>query len=177
MKIKALLIVALFSFLNSYGQSFEKLLYSKKDKPTVLINKNIIANFELIEQIPDSKIIKMEVMKTAKKEVDQYTKTYPNLSQYGLILVEMTFGKLDTKTQNEIRKFLDADTKTKIYVDGFLLMNEDYVIATKSIKEIEFISPNEQNLNEEKVINIWTLEKDRRLGDLKIDSKRLQEAL
>ena len=119
----------------------------------------------------------MEVMKTAQKEVDQYAKTYPNLGQYGLILVEMTFGKLDTKTQNEIRRFLDADTKTKIYIDGFLLMNEDYVIATKSIKEIEFISPNEQNLNEEKVINIWTLEKGRRLGDLKIDSKRLQEAL
>lgn len=176
MKTKLLFILTLFSFLNSFGQSFEKLLYSKKDKATVLINKNIIANFELIEQIPNSKIIKMEVMKTAQKDVDQYAKTYPNLSQYGLILVEMTFEKLKTKTQNEIRIFLDVDSKTKMYVDGFLLMNKDFVIATKSIKEIELISPNEQNLNEEKVINIWTLEKDRRFGNLNIDSKRLHKA-
>lgn len=165
MKIKLLALITLLSFSKAFGQSFEKLLYSKKDIPTVLINKNIIANFELLEQIPNSKIIKI-VMKSPQKTDDQYAKTYPNLSQYGLILVEMTFAKLDTKTQNNIREFLGADSKTKIYVDGFLLMNDDFLIATKSIKEIEIISPNEQDLNENKIINIWTLNKEARIGGL-----------
>ena len=166
MKIKLLLLILIIPFSNAFGQSFEKLLYSKKDKPTILINKNIIADFDLIAQIPNSKIIKMEVMKSAPKEVDRYPETYPNLSQYGLILVEITFHHLETKTQNELREFLGADSTTKIYVDGFLLMDDHFLIATKSINEIEFISPNERDLNEDKIINVWTLTKETRSGSI-----------
>lgn len=175
MKIKLILLLALLSFSNSFGQSFEKLLYSKKDQATYLINKNIIANFELIKQIPNSDIVKMEVMKSKPKEADRYIETYPNLSQYGLILVEMTADNLEIKTQNEIREFLGADSNTKIYVDGFLLMKDEYVIASKSINEIEFINPNEQDLNEEKIINIWTLPKETRLGSLNLQRNTIQK--
>lgn len=174
MKIKLLFLITFISFSNTFAQNFEKLFFSKKDKPTVLINKNIIANFELIKQIPSSKIIKMEVMKSTKNGVDLYAKTYPNLSQYGLILVEMTFDHLETKTQNEIKEFLGADPETKFYIDGFLVMNDDLLIATKSIHEIEFINANEQDLNEEKIINLWTLPKENRLGSFNLSRKKIQ---
>ena len=103
MKVKFVLFLAIFMFSNTSAQGFEKLLFSKKEKPTVLINKNIIANFELIQQIPSSKIIKMEVMNSPQKDTDLYAKTYPNLSQYGLILVEMTFDHLEQKLKMKSR--------------------------------------------------------------------------
>ena len=173
MKIKLSLLTVLLTLSTVFGQSFEKLLYSKKDQATYLINKNIIANFEMIKQIPNSKIVKMEVMKSSQKGVDQNATTYPNLSEYGLILTEMTFENLETKTQNEIRAFLGLDSKTNIYVDGFLLMKDEYRIATKSIKEIELINPNEQDLNEAPVINVWTLNKEARLGSLHIQRNKI----
>ncbi|WHF51571.1 carbon monoxide dehydrogenase beta subunit family protein [Chryseobacterium gotjawalense] len=166
MKTKLFLLLTFISCSSMFAQSFEKLLYSKKDKPTVLINENIIANWELINTQPNITIKEMQVMKSAQKGIDQYAKTYPNLSEYGLILCKADLGNIETKTQNDIRIFLGADPQTKIYVDGFLLMNDHYLIATKSIKEIEFISPNEQDFNSEKIINIWTLTKDTRLGSL-----------
>ena len=175
MKIKLLFLFTLISFSSMFAQSFEKLLYAKRDRPTVLMNKIIIANFELIENIPNSKVISMEVMKSPQKTHDQYANNYPNLSQYGLILVEMTYIKLETKTQHEIREFLGADLKTKIYVDGFLLMNDTYIIATSSINEIEIISPNEQDLNEDKVINVWTLPKETRLESLILGRNTLEK--
>lgn len=175
MKIKFTLLLVVISSISVFGQNFEKLLYSKKDKPTVIINENIIANWEMINTLPNNSIKEMTVMKSAQKGIDQYAKTYPNLSQYGLILCKADLGKIETKTQNDVRTFLGADSKTKIYVDGFLLMNDNNLIATKSIKEIEFISPNEQDLNEEKIINIWTLTKDTRLGSLDLRINELQK--
>ncbi|MGA9211385.1 hypothetical protein, partial [Kaistella sp.] len=100
---------------------------------------------------------------------------YPNLSLYGLISCETTLENIPTKSQNEIRTFLAADPKTKIYVDGFLLMNDHYRIATNSIKEIELISPNEAELNTAKIINVWTLTKENRLGYLAIDRNAIQK--
>lgn len=173
MKTKLTLLFVVISSISIFGQNFEKLLYSKKDKATVLINENIIGNWEMIHTLPNITIKEMTVMKSKQKEVDQYAKNYPNLSQYGLVLCTADVGNIETKTQNDLRAFLGADSKTKIYVDGFLLMNDNYLIATKSIKEIEFISPNEQDLNEDKIINIWTLTKDTRLGslDLRTDDR------
>ncbi|MDQ0477446.1 hypothetical protein [Chryseobacterium sp. MDT2-18] len=168
MKTKLFLLLTVISCSSMFAQSFEKLLYSKKDKPTVLINENIIANWEMINTQPNITIKEMQVMKSAQKGIDQYAKTYPNLSEYGLILCKADLGNIETKTQNDIRTFLGADPQTKIYVDGFLLMNKNYLIATNSIREIEFISPNEQDFNNEKIINVWTLTKDTRFGSLNL---------
>ncbi|QOW08879.1 hypothetical protein Q73A0000_00215 [Kaistella flava (ex Peng et al. 2021)] len=173
MKIKITLLIVLISSIGIFGQNFDKLLYSKKDKPTVLINENIIANWEVVNTLPKEAIKEMIVMKSMQK--DQYAATFPNLSQYGLILCKVDSDNIETKTQHEIKTFLGADLTTKIYVDGFLLMNDNYLIATKSIKEIEFINPNEQDLNEDKIINIWTLTKDTRLGSLDLRKTELQK--
>lgn len=51
-------------------------------------------------------------------------------------------------------------------------MNEDLLIATKSINEIEFINSNERDLNEEKIVNIWTLPKETRFGSLNVARKK-----
>lgn len=173
MKIKFTLLAVLLSAGSIFGQNFEKLLYSKKDKATVILNENIIANWEIINTLPKGAIKEMQVMKSGAE--DRYATTHPNLSQYGLILCKADVPKFETKTQNDIRVFFGVNPKVKIYVDGFLLMNDRYVIATKSIQEIEFIAPNEQDLNEDQVINIWTLTKDTRLGSLDLRKTKLQK--
>ena len=145
MKLKFSLLAVLISSISMFGQNFEKLLYSKKNQPTIIINEKIIANWEMINSLPKDAIKEIRVMKS--KQADSYAKSDPNLSAYGLILCKADVGKLETKTQKEIRQFLGADVNTKIYIDGFLLKDETHLIATKSIKEIEFISPNEEDLN------------------------------
>ena len=175
MKIKLLFLITTLSFSSAFAQSFDKLLYSKRDQATYLINGKIITNFEGMKELGNDQIVKVEVRKAAKKGVDLYPDTYPNLSEFGLILIETNLKNIPAKSQTEIKEFLGADSKTKIYVDGYLLKN-DYQIATDSIKEIEFITPNEQNLIEEKIINVWTLTKDVRLGPLNIRQTKMKES-
>ena len=175
MKTKLLFLITILSFSSAFGQGFDKLLYSKKDQATYLIDQKIIANYELMKQLGSDHIAKIEVWKSAKKGIDQYADKYPNLSEYGLIIIESKLKNIPAKSQTEIREFLHADPNTKVYVDGYLLKN-DYLIATQSITEIEFISPNEQNLNEEKIINVWTLNKDIRLGPLNIRQMKVKES-
>ncbi len=169
MKIKLLVLITLLSFSTTFSQSFDKLLFSKKDKPTVIINDNIIANWNVIEMMPNGAVQKMDIVKkNPLNEQDNYTKTYPNLTEYGLMLYTADAANIETKTLQEIRSFFDADLKTKIYVDGYLLMKESYLVATKSITEIEYLKPNEQDFNEDKIINVWTLTKEARFGTLTI---------
>ena len=119
MKLKFSLLAVLISSISMFGQNFEKLLYSKKNQPTIIINEKIIANWEMINSLPKDAIKEIRVMKS--KQADSYAKSDPNLSAYGLILCKADVGKLETKTQKEIRQFLGADVNTKIYIDGFLL--------------------------------------------------------
>lgn len=161
---KCLVFFLLLSLSMAFSQNFEKLLFSKKETPTVIINKNIIGNLNLLTELPEKNLV-IVVLKPKQKNTDEYLKTYPNLSQYGLLTANVEKLKIETRSQDDIRKFLGADPKTKIYADGFLLVREDFKFAAKSIEEIQFIYPNEKDLNEDKIINVWTLTKERRLGN------------
>lgn len=163
MKIKFTLLLLIITTTSVLGQNFEKLLDAKREKPTILINENIIASSEVMRAIPEGKIKNMVVMKSSLN-IDQYSTAYPNLSQYGLISCTADFDKIETKTQTEIKSFLATDPQTKIYVDGFLLMSPKYVIATKSIKEIELINTQKHDADSGQIINIWTLSKENRMG-------------
>lgn len=51
---------------------------------------------------------------------------------------------------------------TEFNVNGYLIENSDYKIATESIIEIELIDPDSENKLANKAINVWTLtEKER----------------
>ncbi|SFJ12560.1 hypothetical protein SAMN05421638_2223 [Kaistella treverensis] len=165
MKTKFSILLFLFSFMMINAQSFEKLLFSKKDIPTVIINGNIIASSEIVKEIPSDKV-KFVAMKEPTAKVTETYKSFSNLSEYGFMLWNIENVDINTKTQDEIRNFLAADAKTKIYVDGYLLSDGNLNIATKAIKELEIISPNERDLLAEKIINIWTLEKDSRIAGI-----------
>lgn len=174
MKIKLAFLTVLLSSSAVFGQQFEKLLHSKKNSPTYIVNKNTIVGSDFTDYISAEGIKSMDVINPKQTLTDEHVKDFPNLSQYGLIIIEVSDFKMATKTQSEIRSFFGADANTKIYVDGYLLKKADYKIAVKSIKEIEIVKPNEQDLNDEKIINIWTLDKQNRLGNLKLERSKLQ---
>ena len=70
MKTKITFLIVLISSISVFGQNFEKLLYSKKDKSTVLINENIIANWDMLQNPTNITIKEMMVLKPKQKEVD-----------------------------------------------------------------------------------------------------------
>ena len=174
MKIKSAFLTVLLSSGAVFGQPFEKLLHSKKNSPTYIVNGNTIVGSDFSNYITAEGIKSMTVIKPKQIMTDEHTRDYPNLSQYGMISIEVNDFKMATKTQPEIRSFFGADATAKIYVDGFLLKKADYKIAVESIKEIEIIKPDEENFNEEKVINIWTLSKENRLDILKLERRKMQ---
>lgn len=158
MKTKISILLLLFAVTVANAQSFNKLIYSKKNSPTYIINAQIIANQEVSASIPNVKIKSIAV-----KKATENANNFSNLSEYGFILFTVENPEIEVKSQEEIRKFFGVDAKNKIYVDGFMVDNDDMKIASRAIKEVEIISPNERELNTEKIINIWTLEKDHRL--------------
>lgn len=166
------LILFLISLTHVTGQTFSKLLYSKKDKPTVLINGKVIANWDFIQKLPDGSTENMTVLKSVPNGKDQYVGTYPNLSEYGLLLASVkNAGDINTTTQDQIRAFFQMPATTKIYADGYLVVSDAYSFATKSIREIELLKPDEVNFNAETIINIWTLNKNERFKQLSIPTE------
>lgn len=174
-KVVFLLGLILCSF-HASGQRFDKLLYSKKSAPTVLINKRIIANAELISSLPEEKLKNVQFIRPSQNVTDEYAKLYPNLTQYGLILCEIEPQIVSARTPQELRRFLNVDDQTKIYIDGYLLKNESYTIAVQSMKEIELIDGPDEGYAHEKIISIWTLSRDMRLGDATLRFNRRQPA-
>lgn len=174
-KVVFLLGLILCSF-HASGQHFEKLLYSKKSAPTILINKRIIANAELISSFPVEKLRNVQLIKPSQNVTDEYARIYPNLTQHGLILCEIDPQNIDARTPEELRNFLNVDNETKIYIDGYLLKDETYSIAVQSMKEIELIDAPGEAHADEKIISIWTLSRDMRLGDATVRFNRRQPA-
>ena len=112
MKTKISILLLLFVVTVANAQSFNKLVYSKKNSATYIINANIIANQEVSASIPKAKIKSIAVKKPAENG-----NNFSNLSEYGFILFTVENPEIEVKSQEEIRTFFGLDAKTKIYVD------------------------------------------------------------
>lgn len=159
----ALMITFIFILLfsNAYAQeNYSKLPGIKNNCATIIINNNIISNESFIKNKKEL-IIQMSVMKEKPNRKDH---KFYNLSENGVVLVEMK-KRIKTKTQQELNRFFRINKKNKTYVNGYLIEDCDYEIATESIVEIEFIKPDSINKLKNKSINIWTLTKKERMNN------------
>lgn len=156
-----ILITLIFTFFlsNIYSQnSYSKLPGTNKSNcPTIIIEKDIIANGNAIgakkELITELNILKDKPNRKEHK--------FFNLTENGIIFVTLN-KKTVFKTQSELNDFFGIDKNNRVYVNGYLIENSDYKIATESIIEIELIDPDSENKLESKGINVWTLtEKER----------------
>jgi len=155
-----ILITLIFTFVlsNIYSQdSYSKLPGTKSNCPTIIIGKDIIANGNTIG-IKKELITELNVLKDKPNRKEH---KFFNLTENGIIFVTLN-KKIAFKTQSELNDFFGIDKNNRVYVNGYLIENSDYKIATESIIEIELIEPNSENKLENKVINVWTLtEKER----------------
>ena len=151
-----ILFLFFLSDINSQ-EIYSKLIFTKNNCPTYIVNNNIIANQKVIE-IHKGFILDISVLKD--KPTRDQDKIY-NLTENGVVFIKLK-NKLKYKTQNELNIFFGLNSKNNLYVNGYLLEESDYKIATESIIDIELISPNTENKFKNKTINVWTLTKEER---------------
>lgn len=145
-----------------YSQQFEKLSNAKIGIPTVIFNGNIIGNLKLIDSTQISNIRDIEVIKYLKDE-DLHKNKIPNLGEYGIINIKYE-EPLDVKTLAEINNFFNLPANNPIYIDGYLIKNIEYKIATKSIFRMEKLETKGEFDFIIKVIDVWTLNESERKG-------------
>ena len=148
-----------FFFTNIYSQdTYVKLPTTKNNCPTIIIEKDIIANESAIGTTK-ALIAELSVL-TVKPNRKEHK--FFNLTENGIIFVSL---KKETafKTQSELNKFFGIEKNNEIYVNGYLIENSDYKIATECIMEIELVEPDSENKLENKAINVWTLTKEKRM--------------
>ncbi|MCK8481727.1 hypothetical protein [Psychroserpens algicola] len=161
-KILFTFIFALF-FSNIYSQeSYVKLSFTKSNCPTIIIEKDIIANESTIGTKKDL-ILEMSVLKDKPNRKEH---KFFNLTENGIVFFTLK-NKPTFKTQTELNEFFGIEKNNEIYVNGYLIENSDFKIATESIIEIELIEPDSENKLERKVINVWTLTKEERTNGCK----------
>lgn len=167
--MKAILFIsALFVSFSMFSQdAYFKLAQAKTQKPSYIFNKNTIGNEYLIKSLGATmeevkeKVNEMSILKDKQnRELNEYY----NLTEFGMLFVDLKKDIL-TKTQAELNEFFGLDTKNKMYVDGYLLENEKYVIAIKGITEIEIVEPDNSDGLKTRVLNIWTLAKNERYSE------------
>lgn len=156
-----ILITLIFTFFlsNIYSQdSYSKLPGTKNNCPTIIIEKDIIANGNVIE-IKKELITELNVLKDKPNRKEH---KFFNLTENGIIFVTLN-KKTAFKTQSELNNFFGIDKNNGVYVNGYQIENSDYKIATESIIEIELIEPDSENKLKNKAINVWTLTKKERI--------------
>ncbi|WP_324028243.1 hypothetical protein QSV08_10010 [Maribacter sp. BPC-D8] len=160
--------ITLLSFLLTSGMfaqgDFNKLPQAKTTNITYLIVPNVIGNENLLNSLGATK----EGIKSKIKEVSVFKEKptragteFYNLTEFGIVSFEL-FNSPAVKTQKELNNFFGLDEQTDVYVDGYLFESKKINIATTSIEEIELVKPDSINLLKGTILNIWTLEKDKR---------------
>ena len=146
-------IYFLFTFTSIYSQkNYVKLPNINTNCPTYIINNDIISDDKIIV---DKRKLVTEIS-VLKRKINRKEYKFFNLSENGIILIDLN-DKIPFKTQAELNIFLGLPKNNEVYINGYLLEDSEYKIATISIKEIELIEPNTINKLKTKVINVWTL--------------------
>ncbi|MDN3666985.1 hypothetical protein ACFFU1_07900 [Algibacter miyuki] len=153
-------LIFTFFFSNTYSQEgYIKLPFTKGNCPTIIIEKNIIAN----ESVTETKKEWISEISVVKDKVNRKDHKFFNLTENGIIFVRLN-KKVAFKTQNELNAFFGIKENNSVYVNGYLIEHPDYKIATESIMEIELIEPDSDNKLKSKAINVWTLTKQERIN-------------
>ena len=143
-RIKLLLIFLVIGY-SSNAQDIQKNMYIRDNQNMVLIlNDEIIGSLDLLESIPNNQI---EVIKVQKdKRLSSENNLFFDNEKGGIMLAKTDFD-LKTKAQEELNEFFGLNPDTEIFVNGFLLEDKNYRIATRSISKIEIMEPVSRPLN------------------------------
>lgn len=123
--------------------------------PILLVDEHIIAHTNVItskEDIEDIAVI---------KEKPSHKAHFYNLTANGILFAKLK-KKIPSKTQTELNAIFNLEENNPVYVNGYLLEQDTYTIATESIARIDLVMPNEETDLDQKVINVWILSQEER---------------
>lgn len=151
MKKLSFLLIFLIAGISSSAQSIQKRMYVRDNQNMVLIlNNEIIGGLELLKSIPSNHIQEVNVNK--EKKLSSTKNLFFNNDKGGIMLAKTDYT-IKTKSQEDLNSFFGLDPGTDVYVNGFLLENKKYRIASESIIKIEIIARDHQFI-EKHVLNI-----------------------
>lgn len=151
MKNIKLLLIFLFVGLSCNAQIDEKRIYVRDDQHMVLLlNDEIIGSSDLLRAIPAGQIRELSIHKERKLSSEE--NLFYNKDKGGIILASTAF-EIETKDQEALNEFFGLAPDTEVYVNGFLLENKNYKIASNSITKIEIMEADDQLLDR-RVLNI-----------------------
>lgn len=145
------------------AQSAQTLVMSRKNTPAVFLNDSTIISSRMMNELQPQNIKTMVIHKDKVSTQQTSFSVSSPFGPYGRINV-VSDENIATRTQPEIRAFLQMPNDTPVYVDGYLLQDPKLTVAANAMVEIEIIPVRSENHNEQPLINIWTLEKEMRLG-------------
>lgn len=161
-KILKLFALILLSY-NGYSQNnYNKLPKTTSKCPFVIINETIISSESFVANNKDN-VDNIWILKDKPTKVNH---KFYNLSENGIVFFDVN-KKVKTKTQAELNTFFALPKQNPIYINGYLIDNTDYAIATESIIKIELITPNTANKLKHKSINILICDEENNLNSLK----------
>ncbi|MBB6108267.1 hypothetical protein SAMN05421821_102496 [Mucilaginibacter lappiensis] len=132
---------------------YHHLTVAREGTPLIVINDNIIGNLDGISpnEIDSIRVLKDHATMPARVK---------NLDKYGVIFVTLKkMENVKTKSVKEIKAWLGIINDAQFAVDGFLLEDENWLIATESIREINVIKNQDVSGHlTDVVINVWTLD-------------------
>lgn len=166
-KIKFLFLFSIITFKSFAQDDYIKLPNAKTHNPTFIYNNDIIGSEYAMKAF---KISKEEIQKLVeevyvlKDRQNRGLNNYYNLTEHGLLFLELKKEApiIPSKTQAELNTFFGLNELSDIYVDGYLVESKDYKICLIEISDIEIVYPKNDNKLKNRVLNIWTLQKDKR---------------
>lgn len=160
--MKKVIIILLLSFKVAFVMAQSDTIYRhlavmREGAPLIVTNDNIIGNLDGIkpDEIDSIRVLKDHATMPARVK---------NLDKYGVIFVMLKKTvNIKTKSVKEIKAWLGVINDAKFAVDGFLLEDENWLIATEAIREINVIKNKDISGNlTNVVINVWTLDPEGR---------------
>lgn len=122
-------------FVNA--QNMDLKIYKKNlANPILIINDAVLGSPELLLEISKEEIKKISILKDEELSlinifpIDKLTN--------GIIYASLEV-EFEAKTQEELNLFFGLKSDNNIYINGYLIENKEFSIATKSIKKIELI--------------------------------------
>ncbi|MES2277990.1 MAG: hypothetical protein V4592_18320 [Bacteroidota bacterium] len=151
---KRILIALVFLCHTAIAQTdttYRYLSNAKQSAPLVVINSHIIGG---LNSVLPGNIDSIHILKS-RADMPANLK---NLGKYGVILVKLKKkAKIETKSFREIKKWMNINGGAKFAVDGFFVDDENIVVATRAITQIDVIRDKPEDDLADVVINVWTL--------------------
>jgi hypothetical protein len=138
---------------------YRQLPAAREKVPLYIINSDIIGGGGSIN------VSNIKAINVLKGNVPDLAR-YKNLDKYGVIIFILKDSvKVEAKSFNDIKLWLNMKGEVDFAVDGFFIENKNLRIATADINEINVIKKDQQNKLLNNVINVWTIPPGSRKGE------------